>query len=66
MLTNAASIQGSDEGMSVQPDVGSSSSKDLFPSDDLGLIKETLNFTLTGTFVNGESFEYVSVLNVRR
>lgn len=63
--SNYDSIQGSDEGMCVQPDLGSSSSKELFYGDNLDFI-ESLEFSITGVYVNEEKFEYRIPVNVTK
>lgn len=64
--SNSASIEGSDDGMHIQSNLGSSSSKDLFYDNDLELMIKSLNFTITGTYITGENFEYKAVLDVKK
>ncbi len=63
---NMDSINGTTAGTTIQQDTGSSSSEKLFYGNDLELIKGSLNFSLRGTLVNGESFEYKTVLAVKK
>ena len=62
---NVVSIEGTSEGENISPDMGSSSSTTLFNAEDWSLIKKSLNFSLSGLFMNGESFEYNIVLEVK-
>ncbi len=50
----------------LQKDTGSISSEDLFYGNDLELIVKSLNFSLKGTFISGEKFEYSIPLEVKR
>ena len=54
------------KGTNLQQDTGSSSSEDLFYGNDLEFIKKSLYFSLKGTFMNGEKFEYIIALKVKR
>ncbi len=53
-------------GTAIQKDTGSISSEDLFYGNDLELIIKSLNFSLKGTFLTGEKFEYSIPLEVKR
>ncbi|HYE10698.1 MAG TPA: hypothetical protein VEF53_11015 [Patescibacteria group bacterium] len=66
ILNNSQSIEGTTKGTHISPDMGSISSEDLFYGNDLELIKKSLNFSLSGIFMNGENFEYNVVLNVKK
>lgn len=66
ILNNSQSIEGTTKGIYISPDMGSISSTDLFYGNDLELIKKSLNFSLSGIFMNGEEFEYNVVLNVKK
>jgi len=65
--SNTSSIVGSEEGMSIAPDLGSTSSEKMFSAEVWDIITEpdSLHFSLSGTLINGETFEYSIVLNVR-
>lgn len=63
---NSQSIEGTTKGTHISPDMGSISSKDLFYGNDLELIKKSLNFSLSGIFMNEENFEYNVVLNIKK
>lgn len=52
--------------MHIPPDIGSISSKELFYSNDLDLVKNSLTFSFDGEFMNGENFEYNLVLDVKK
>jgi len=60
------SIEGSEEGTGVAPDMGSVSAERMFDSDVWEIIiePEALHFSLSGTFINGETFVYSIVLTV--
>ena len=66
ILNNSQSIEGTTKGTHISPDMGSISSEDLFYGNDLELIKQSLNFTLSGIFMNGENFEYNVVLKAKK
>ena len=57
-LTNSSTIEGKTEGTEIDSELGAISSEDLFYGDDLEWIKESLKFSLTGKFMNGEKFDY--------
>ena len=46
--------------------MGSISSKELFYGSDLAQIYRSLNFSVSGFFMNGEKFEYDIVLDVEK
>ena len=64
--SSIVSIEGSEEGISISPDLGTTSSEKMFNKEVWGIITETeaLHFSLSGTFMNGETFEYNLTLNV--
>lgn len=64
--SNFMRIEGSDEGTNIQPDLGTTSSSELFYGNDLESIKESLNFSLTGNLISGDSFEYKMELEVKQ
>lgn len=66
ILNNSQSIEGTTKGTHISPNMGSISSKDLFYGNDLELIKNSLNFSLSGNFMNGDNFEYNVVLDVKK
>lgn len=66
ILNNSESIEGFTKGTHIQQDMGSISSEDLFYDDDLKQIKKSLNFSVSGTLMNGENFEYNLVLDVKK
>lgn len=66
ILNNSQRIEGTTKGTHIQQDIGSTSSKDLFYGDDLEQIKKSLNFSVSGLFMNGENFEYNLVLDVKK
>jgi len=66
ILNNSQSIEGTTKGTHIEKDMGSISSKDLFYGDDLEQIKKSVNFSVSGTFMNGKNFEYNLVLDVKK
>jgi hypothetical protein len=66
ILNNSQIVEGTTKGTNISPDMGSISSEDLFYGNDLELIKKSLNFSLSGIFMNGEKFEYNLVLNINK
>jgi len=70
ILNNIVSIEtttkGTPKGTTIQQDMGSISSKDLFYGDNLEQIKKSLNFSVSGVLMNGENFEYNLVLDVKK
>ena len=64
--SNSASIEGSEEGLSLTPDLGSISSEKMFSPEAWAIITEpdSLHFSLSGTLMNSETFEYNVVLSV--
>ncbi|HZK33562.1 MAG TPA: hypothetical protein VFC60_03585 [Tissierellaceae bacterium] len=65
ILNNSSTIEGATQGQRIHSELGSISSEDLFYGKDLELIKESLNFSLSGKLMNGESFKYNLTLNVK-
>lgn len=65
MFNNTVINEGASEGGHISPDTGSTSSKTLFNTEDWNLIKSSLNFSLAGTFMSGESFEYNIALELK-
>ena len=59
-----ASIEGSEEGMIINSNLGSTHSETLFSPEDWDTLIDSLYFTLSGTYVTGETFEYSITLNV--
>lgn len=66
ILSNATKTEGTIEGLQVSSELGSISGEDLFYGNDLELIKNSLNFSLSGKLINGERFEYNLVLVVKK
>jgi hypothetical protein len=66
ILNNAQSTESTTKGTHIEQDIGAISSKDLFYGDDLEQIKNSLNFSVSGNFMNGENFEYNLVLDVKK
>lgn len=66
ILINATTTEGATEGLHISSELGSKSSENLFYNNDLGLIKESLNFMISGKLVNGEDFEYDLTLGVKK
>lgn len=66
ILSNSESIEGTDKGTKISPNMGSISSKDLFYGNDLEQINKSLNFSVSGFFVNGGKFEYNVLLDVEK
>lgn len=66
ILNNATTIEGTTEGQHISSELGSISSEDLFYGNDLELIKDSLNFSLSGKLMNGERFEYNLVLDIKK
>ena len=64
--SNISSIEGSEEGLIIAPDMGTASSEKMFNMEVWGIItgSEAVHFSLSGTLMNGETFEYSLVLNV--
>ena len=62
---NTAGIEGSAEGISINPNMGTTTAEKIFSHAEVwDLLINSLNFTLSGTFVNGENFAYHIVLEV--
>lgn len=51
-------IQGSEKGMSIATDLGSTEAETLFNQEAWESLIDSLRFTVRGTFLNGDSFEY--------
>lgn len=66
ILNNAATTEGATKDMNIPSELGSISSKNLFYNNDLELIKESLNFIISGRLRNGKSFEYNLTLVVKK
>jgi len=66
VLSNSGNVEGTTKGLRISSDMGSISSKDLFYDNDLEQVKKSLNFLVSGTFINGEKFEYSVVLDVEK
>ncbi|MCB8818563.1 hypothetical protein [Desulfosporosinus shakirovi] len=66
ILSNSESIEGTTKGTKISPDLGSSNSEDLFYANDLVQINKSLNFSVSGFYMNGEKFEYSVVLDVEK
>jgi len=70
ILNNIFSIEsttkGTPEGTNIQQDMGSSSSKDKLYGYDLEQIMKSLNFSVSGILMNGETFEYNLILDVKK
>jgi len=64
ILCHAVSVDGVSEGERISSDMGSVQAQTLYSSADWGLLRNTLHFSLTGTQMNGESFEYYIPLSV--
>ena len=64
--SNISSIEGSEEGLSIAPEMGTVHSEKMFNMEVWGIITEpeALHFSFSGTLMNGETFEYSLVLNV--
>jgi len=62
---NIASIEGSAEGISIDANLGSTTAEKIFNAEVWDMLINSLNFTLSGIFVNGERFEYSIVLDVK-
>jgi hypothetical protein len=63
-ITN--SIENSEVGIDIAPDMGTTSAERIFNPDIWNIIIEpgALHFSLSGTYINGETFEYSIILNV--
>nr|WP_312576954.1 hypothetical protein [Sedimentibacter sp.] len=66
IMSNATKTEGTTEGLQISSELGSISGEDLFYGDDLELIKNSLNFSLSGKLMNGEGFEYNLVLVIKK
>lgn len=66
ILRNSSTITGAPNGQSINTDTGSISSEELFYGSDLDLAKQSLNFSLSGTLTNSESFDYELHLDVQQ
>lgn len=66
ILNNATTTEGATEGLHISSKLGSISSEDLFYNDDLELIKESLDFSISGKLMNGEGFKYDLTLVVNK
>ena len=64
ILCHAVSVDGVPEGERISSDMGSVQAQTLYNNADWGLLKNTLHFSLTGTRMNGECFEYYLPLNM--
>jgi hypothetical protein len=64
---NIVSIEGSEDGTSISPDMGTTSAEKIFNAEVWDIITKTgsLHFSLTGTFITGENFEYSFVIDVK-
>jgi len=64
---NTMLIDGSANGIRIGSDLGSTSSEKMFSADVWDMITnaEALYFSLNGTFVNGENFDYSFIVNVK-
>jgi hypothetical protein len=61
---NIVSIEGAEEGISINPNTGTTTAEKILNADVWDMLINSLNFTLSGTFVSGENFEYHIVLDV--
>lgn len=66
IVNNATTTEGATEGLHISSELGSISSKNLFYNNDLELIKESLNFLISGKLMNGENFKYDLTLDVKK
>jgi len=66
ILNNATTTKSATKGLHISSELGSISSKNLFYSDDLELIKGSLKFLISGKLVNGENFECDLTLVVKK
>lgn len=66
ILNNSSTTEGTTEGQNLPVELGLISSEDLFHGNNLDLIKKSLNFSLSGKFINGKKFEYNLVLDVKQ
>ena len=66
IMNNATTSQGITKGLNISSDLGSISSKDLFFANDLELIVGSLKFSISGNLIDGEAFEYVISLIVKK
>lgn len=64
--SNIVSIDGSEDGIGISPDLGTVSAKKMFSAKVCNTIMEpeALRFSLRGTRINGEPFIYDLILNV--
>lgn len=66
IFNNATTTEGASVGLHISSELGSISSENLFYNNDLELIKESLNFLISGKLMNGEGFEYDLTLVVKK
>ncbi len=66
IFNNVTTTKNATSNLQISSELGSISSKDLFYSDDLELIKESLNFLISGKLVNGENFIYDLTLVIKK
>ena len=61
------SIEGSEEGIGINSDMGSTTADTLLNAEAWGVVTETksLHFSLSGTFMSGENFEYSLLIEVK-
>jgi hypothetical protein len=64
--SNSDSMKSSGEGAGIKRDLGTSASQDLFYENNQEPVIDSLNFTLSGTFMTGETFEYRVPLEVEK
>lgn len=66
ILNNSSTVQGTTKGAQISSELGFISGKELFYGNDLELIKDSLNFSLSGKLINGENFEYNLILDIKK
>lgn len=60
------SFSGAPDGQTITEELGSTANEKLFYVDGLQLVKDSLQFVIEGTLMNGESFSYVLNLDVEQ
>lgn len=66
ILRSGSSFSGAPDGQTITEELGSIASEELFYGDDLQLVKDSLQFAIEGTLMNGESFSYILNLDVEQ
>jgi len=66
ILNGSTETKGSTEGLPISSSFGSIGGEDIFSRNDIELIQESLNFSISGNFMNGDEFKYNLVLDIEK